>query len=71
MELDDFYILPQFRGRGIGTAVLEKCIRESSLPIFLYVFTRNTGALNLYQRMGFRIAEQISSTRSIMRREVL
>ena len=70
MELDDLYILPQFRGRGIGTAVINHCIAQGA-PIELYVFTQNTGALRLYRRLGFEIARQVSPTRLLLRREVL
>ena len=69
MELDDLYILPQYRGRGIGTAVVERCCAETALPVMLYVFAQNTGALGLYQRLGFTITEQVSATRCILRRE--
>lgn len=69
MELDDLYILPEYRGRGIGTAVVGRCCAETVLPVMLYVFTKNTGALNLYQRLGFTITEQVSKTRCILRRE--
>ena len=70
MELDDLYILPPFRGRGIGTRVIAHCIAQNQ-PIELYVFTENTGALRLYRRMGFELRQQVSRTRCILRREVL
>lgn len=70
MELDDLYILPQFRGRGIGTGVVKRCISQADAPIELYVFTQNTGALRLYRRLGFEITQQVSETRMILRREV-
>ena len=66
-ELDDFFIYPEFRSKGIGTYVLEKCMRESKCPIFLYVFRQNIGAIRLYERMGFRLSEAVGSTRLIMR----
>ena len=69
MELDDLYILPAFRGQGIGTAIVRKCCGESSLPVMLYVFTRNTGALKLYHRLGFRITEALGKSRCIMVRQ--
>lgn len=71
MELDDLYLFPAFRGHGIGTAVIQKCCAETSQPILLYVFQKNTGAIALYQRMGFQIqctTQNVSSTRYIMRR---
>ena len=54
MELDDLYIMPQYRGLGIGTAAINHCIASADRPIFLYVFTKNFRAVNLYFRMGFR-----------------
>lgn len=71
MELDDLYILPQFQGRGIGTAVIAKCCEQTQLPIMLYVFTKNIRAIALYERMGFRIDRTVSPTRCIMIREKL
>ena len=68
MELDDLYVLPEFRGQGIGTQIIEKCCSETNLPVFLYVFSRNTGAVRLYERLGFQIAEEVGGTRYIMRR---
>lgn len=65
-ELDDLYILPEFQSRGIGTFIINKCCAESKLPVMLYVFTRNTGAFALYQRLGFRVAKQVGTSRCIM-----
>ena len=67
-ELDDLYVLPTFRGKGIGTEILSYCISQMNTPIFLYVFRKNTGAIKLYERMGFLMAEEVDDTRLIMRR---
>jgi len=69
MELDNFYVLYKYRNRGIGTAVLNRIIAETDRPIFLHCYTRNTRALALYTRMGFRVTEQVGNTRCIMQRE--
>lgn len=69
MELDDLYIFPFCRGRGIGTAVIQKCCAETDLPILLYVFQENKRAIALYQKLGFKIQCQtshVSNTRYIM-----
>lgn len=68
MELDDLYILSEYRGMGIGTAVVEKCCAETEKPVYLYVFRRNTGAVRLYQRLGFEIVQEVGSSRYIMQR---
>ena len=67
-ELDDLYVLPQYRNRGIGTQVLQKCIAESEKTLYLYVFSRNIRAISLYRRFGFQVIESVSETRFVMRR---
>jgi ribosomal protein S18 acetylase RimI-like enzyme len=60
---DSFYIsgmalFPRFRGRGIGTRLLELAAQKAHaahLPqVSLIVFEQNTGAKRLYHRCGFR-----------------
>ena len=65
-ELDDLYILPEFRNRGIGTFIVKKVCEESEFPVMLYVFNKNTGACALYERLGFRVWEYVGSSRKIM-----
>ena len=69
MELDDLYVFPEFRNRGIGGAILKKYCAESAVPIFLYVFKRNTRAIALYERLGFRVVQEVGKTRLIMQRD--
>lgn len=68
MELDDLYLFPLYRNRGIGSEIIRKCVAETDLPIFLYVFIKNTGAVSLYKKLGFHIAETVRETRYIMER---
>ncbi len=54
-------ILPEYRGRGLGTAILESLIEESkqtSKPIRLEVFHNNLPAFSLYQKAGFKVVEE-------------
>ena len=67
MELDDLYVLPEYRSRGVGTAVLRRCLAQGK-PIYFYVFTGNARAVALYEREGFRKVEDVSPTRCIMAR---
>ena len=67
-ELDDFYILPSYRGRGIGTVVLKKICESTNGCIYLYVFRNNIGAISLYNRFGFQTVNVVSNTRQIMER---
>ncbi len=65
MELDDLYVLPAWRNRGVGTAILRRCLAQGK-PIYFYVFTGNVRAVALYEREGFRKAEDVSPSRMIM-----
>ena len=67
-ELDDVYVLPQYRGKGIGSAIVRRCIDQSEAPLYLYVFSRNTDAIRLYARFGFEKDQTVSKTRLILRR---
>lgn len=66
LELDSLFVLPPFRGQGIGTEILRKCMREADVPVFLFVFRENTRAAALYRRMGFRIVKEAGKNRYIM-----
>lgn len=66
MELDDLYVFPAFQNQGIGTEIIKKCLSEAQEPVILYVFVKNTGAVSLYQRLGFKVIETLGSTRFIM-----
>lgn len=69
LELDDLYVLPGFQGRGVGTEIVRHCIAEADLqkkPLMLYVFTANTPAVRLYEKLNFRLREVVSPTRSIL-----
>ncbi len=68
-ELDDFYLFEEYRGQGIGSAVLEKCLFEADKTVYLYVFKRNEGAVRLYKRFGFEVREDLG-TRYIMEKKL-
>lgn len=55
IHLAEIMVLPELRGRGIGSAAL-RVLREEAeeLPIRLNVGLANAGAMRLYARMGFR-----------------
>jgi len=69
LEIDDLYVLAPYRRLGIGTEIVRRCIAESERlgkPLMLYVFTNNTPAVRLYEKMGFVLKKTISPTRSIL-----
>jgi ribosomal protein S18 acetylase RimI-like enzyme len=60
-ELIDISLLPEYRNRGVGTALLgeliEEC-RKSGVPLRLQVQCNNQAAIRLYRRLGFSTIEQ-------------
>jgi ribosomal protein S18 acetylase RimI-like enzyme len=56
MKIIDLSLLPEHRGRGIGTDILRSLLNEAhggKVPVRLHVL-KNNPALNLYLRHGFR-----------------
>ena len=68
-ELDSLFVFPEYQNRGIGTEVVQFCQKKADGPLFLYVFKENTGAMALYQRLGFRITKEARTTAYIMEYE--
>lgn len=68
-EIDDLHILKPYQRNGIGTYVMKECCAQVNEPVYLYVFTSNTGAYNLYQKLGFKVIQNIHHTRLLMRRD--
>ncbi len=57
VRMVDFAILPDWRGQGIGTQVLQKLIQSTATngSVFSLRVEKNNRALNLYKRLGFTI----------------
>lgn len=55
--VSDLVVLPQHRGRGVGTALLERaevCARNAGVSVLrIAVFVKNQEAARLYRRFGF------------------
>jgi GNAT superfamily N-acetyltransferase len=66
--LADIEILPEWRGCGLGTAIISEVLAEaerSGLPVALQMLTVNP-ARRLYERLGFRVVEE-TPTHYLMR----
>ena len=63
MLLSHFYLLPEYRGRGMGKMVMEfieEVGRESGMRyIELFVLRENKAAVGLYTRSGFVVKEEV------------
>lgn len=56
----EIMILPELRGRGIGTAVIGRILAtacDAGVPVRLKVNATNQAAIRLYERLGFRRIE--------------
>lgn len=61
LRIVDIALIPAYRGLGIGRYLLEETqakARDLSIMASIHV-ERNNRALNLYERLGFTIAEEV------------
>ena len=60
--IDKLYLLPEYRGRGLGGSAMEHILskgREAGCTkAFLYVNGLNTSAMGFYGRFGFTVADR-------------
>ena len=64
IRLIDIAILPDHRGQGIGSALLSRLLesaRQARVPLRHAVLKTNTNALRFYQRLGFRVYDDIAT----------
>ena len=63
LKVDQIYILPQYQGRGIGSACLTRIVDDANLEqrsVVLQVLKVNTRGIALYKRLGFTIVGEDS-----------
>ena len=63
IRIIDIALLPRYRGRGIGSALLVKAF-DTGPQWQLWAFRRNAAALGFYARRGFRIVEETDGHRN-------
>jgi ribosomal protein S18 acetylase RimI-like enzyme len=57
VRLIEIMVIPELRGRGIGTAVVREILAaggDAGKPVRLSVNLMNRAAIRLYERLGFR-----------------
>ena len=68
LYIQDFYILPEYQSRGIGSVALQLALETAAsrnLPVRLGVLKVNPRAKALYERFGF-VAVSETSTHILM-----
>jgi len=64
-EIISLAVDPGWREKGIGTILtkflIEHFQKEGIKEVFLYVRTKNKGAVSFYQELGFKISETLES----------
>ena len=63
LKVNQIYILPEYQGKGIGSACLTRIIDDANLEqksVALQVLKVNTRGIALYQRLGFTIVGEDS-----------
>jgi len=59
--LRDVFVLPEFRGTGIGTRMVQEItehLKPKNLPIYLYVDPTNAQAISVYRKLNFRLVKK-------------
>lgn len=52
--LNHLYVIPEHQGRGVGKALLDNA-KAHNIELNLWVFQKNTNAIDFYQRNGFKL----------------
>lgn len=64
LKVNQLYILPEYQGRGIGTACMARVLDDASLrqkPVVLQVLKVNTRGVAFYQKLGFIIVGETTT----------
>ena len=65
-ELDELCVMPPFSVKEIIANVIGKCLSETSLPMTIYVYTKDTNAVEAYKKLGFDITASIHNSKYTM-----
>lgn len=55
--IEEIYLLERFRNKGIGSNIIKEAINTHKI-LYLWVYKTNINAINLYERLGFKIIDE-------------
>lgn len=55
IHIADISLLPEYRGKGYGTSIMQFIMDDCENSLALEVETENTKAFELYKKLGFKI----------------
>ena len=64
LKVNQLYILPEYQGKGIGSACMARILDDASLrqkPVVLQVLKVNTRGIAFYQKLGFIIVGETTT----------
>lgn len=59
--LDEIFIEEQYRNKRIGTSIIKGVISKANNNVYLWVYKDNIKAVDLYNKLGFKIKEETDS----------
>lgn len=77
VELGAIYLLPEYQGYGLGTALLQECIAnvDSAKKVYINVEKENDSGVRFYDAKGFKVISEfeddLEGHRTMMLRMVL
>ena len=54
-HINGLFVLPQYRGQGIGRSLIHNAIQQMGREVHLQVVKSNSSAIQLYLSMGFKV----------------
>lgn len=56
--LDEIFIQKEYRDKGLGSSIIKNYVLNNDDNIYLWVYKDNIKAINLYNKIGFKVREE-------------